>query len=94
MPIQRPNLAAAAAVRLSTLNAIYFLTQSVDIQLQHMGGLQHPLVSLPGLLEGFIVLVVSPSGPAVGSHLASGPWSSCSSLPLVLLQHGSALSSL
>ena len=96
MPIQRPNppVAAAAVVAagLSTLDAIYFLTWPVNIQLQHMGGLQCLLVSLPGLPEGFIMLVVSPSGLGVGSHLVAGLWSSCSSPPLALLQHGGALS--
>ena len=59
MPIQRPTLAEAAAAGVSSLNSTYFLTQSVNIQLKHMGGLQCLLVSLPGLPEGFVVLVVS-----------------------------------
>ena len=83
MPIQRPTQVVAAGP--STLDAIYFLAQPVNIQLQHTGGLQCPPVSLPGLLEGFIVLVVSPSGPGAGSHLVAGPQSSCSSPHLALL---------
>ena len=91
MHFQRPTPAVAVAVGASALNAICFLTQPTNIHLQLMGGLQPPLVSLPGLLEGFIMLVVSPSGLGAGSHLAAGLQNSCSSPPLALLQHGSAL---
>ena len=93
MPNQRPILVVAADVGALALNAICFLAQPTNIHLQHMGSLQCPLVSLPGLLEGFIVLVVSASGSGVGSHLAAGPWSSHGSPPLALLQHDGALSS-
>ena len=76
------------------LDAVHFLTQSVNVQLQHMGSLQCPAVSLPGLPEDFIKLVVSPSGLGVGFWLVAGLQSGCSSLSLTLLQHGSALSPL
>ena len=70
MPIQRPTLAVAAGA--SMLNTIYFLTQSVDIQLQHMGSLQHPLVCLPGLPEGFVC--VGSLSLGTGSMISFGSW--------------------
>ena len=89
MPIQRPTpavaVAVAAAVGPLTLDAVHLLTQPVSIQLQHMGGLQHLLVSLPGLPEGFVMLVVSPLGPGAGSHWVTGPWISHSSPSLAFL---------
>ena len=94
MPIQRPTLVTAVAAGASPLNAIYFLIQSVHIQLQHMGGLQCLSLSLPGLPEGLVMLVVSPLGLGVGSPLAVGLQSSHGSPPLALLQHGGTLSSL
>ena len=82
MPIQRPTLAVAAAAGASTLNAINLLTQPVNIQLQHVSGLQCLLVSIPGLPEGFVMFVVSPLGLGVGSCLAAGQQSGCGSPPL------------
>ena len=89
MPIQRPTLVVAAAAGALALNAVCFLTQPIDIHLQHMGSLQCPPMSLPILLEGFIVLVVSPLGLGMGSRLAAELWSCHSSPPLAFLQHGS-----
>ena len=72
MLIQKPTPVVAVAARASTLNAVYFLTQSVNIQLQHMGSFQCLLASPLGLPEGFIMWVVSPLGLGAGSHLAAG----------------------
>ena len=100
MPIQRPSpvVAAAAAVAVDVgalaLDAVCFQTLPIDVHLLHTGGLQCPLVSLPGLPEGFVMLGSSPSGLRVGSHLVAGQQSCHSGPPLALLQHRSALSSL
>ena len=74
MPIQRPTLQAATAVAVgaSVLDALYSLAQSFNIQFQHAGGLQCPLVSLSGLLEGLIMWALSPLGPGAGFQLVDG----------------------
>ena len=74
IPIQRPTLQVAAAVAVGALvlGTLYSLTQSFNIQFQHAGCLQCPLLSLSDLSEGLIVWIVSPPGPGLGFWLADG----------------------
>ena len=74
MPIQRPTSQAATAVAAGALvlGALYSLAQSCNIQFKHAGGLQHLLVSLPGLLEGLIMWVIFHLGPGSGFQLVDG----------------------
>ena len=91
-PIQGSTLQVAAAVAAgaSVLDALYSLAQSFNIQFQHVGALQCPLVSLSGLSEGLIMWVFPPPGPTLGLQLVDQLGGSHSSPSLVLLQHGSA----